>query len=236
MMSQIIKRNFLLLALITLAQVASANNMLLDRMIVYFEPDKPLRQDIRVSNISSENLYLQTEIYEVIEPGAKNEELVRVTNPDKMKLLTTPQKSVITPNGQRSVRLVSLETPKEQEKVYRITFRPVTANADTETTGIQLLIAYQALVFVRPKNPYYKITAKKEGKKITFTNEGNSNVFLRNGRQCPVGKKPLTCTDINDEGRLYAGKSLTIDLPEKKGEVSFGIYNGKEEKRQIFSL
>ena len=224
-----------LLTSLLIAPVISAN-MLLDRMIVYFEPGNQPRQDIRVTNLSDENLFLQTEIYKVVNPGAENEERIRITNPDEMKLLATPQKSIVAPRGRRTVRLVNLETPKETEDVYRITFRPVTGEVEANQNAIQLLIAYQALIFVRPEKPVYKVTASRDGDRVTFTNKGNSNVILRNGEQCSGAAKEGDCVEITAGGRIYAGQSLTLDLPAKGELVRFGMFDGTREQRQEFRL
>ncbi|UYM13926.1 fimbrial biogenesis chaperone [Endozoicomonas euniceicola] len=219
-----------------LASPFASANMLLDRMIVYFEPGKQPRQDIRVTNVSEDNLFLQTEIYKVVNPGAENEQRIRITNPDEMKLLATPQKSIVAPGGRRTVRLVSLETPKETEDVYRITFRPVTGDVEANQNAIQLLIAYQALIFIRPEKPVYELVAKREGDKVTFTNKGNSNVILRNGEQCLSAKDEDDCVEITSGGRIYAGQSLTLDLPGKGKLVRFGMFDGTREQRQEFRL
>lgn len=219
-----------------LAAPFASGNMLLDRMIVYFEPGNQPRQDIRVTNVSDDNLFLQTEIYKVVNPGAENEERIRITNPDDMKLLATPQKSIVAPRGRRTVRLVNLETPKDTEDVYRITFRPVTGDVEANQNAIQLLIAYQALIFVRPENPVYEVTAKRDGNKVTFTNKGNSNVILRNGEQCSGAEQEGDCVEITSGGRIYAGQSLTLDLPGKGELVRFGMFDGTREQRQEFSL
>lgn len=224
-----------LIATLLATPIASAN-MLLDRMIVYFEPGNQLRQDIRVTNVSDDNLFLQTEIYKVINPGAENEERIRVTNPDEMKLLATPQKSIVAPRGRRTVRLVNLETPKDKEEVYRITFRPVTGDVEASQNAIQLLIAYQALIFVRPENPVYEVVAKRDGDRVTFTNKGNSNVILRNGELCSGAAREDDCVEITAGGRIYAGQSLTLDLPAKGELVRFGMFDGTREQRQEFRL
>ena len=231
-------RTGLILTGILFVPAVSANQMLLDRMVVYFEPGQQPRQDIRVTNVGQDNLYLQTEVYKVMNPGEKNEELIRVVDPDKMKLLTTPQKSIVRPKGQRSVRLVNLETPKDKESVYRITFRPVTAQvkSENEQNAIQLLVAYQALVFIKPEKPVYKVVAKRVNNEVVFTNSGNSNVVLRNGEQCLTVAKEAECRDIPDIGRIYAGQSIALDLPGKEKHVKFGVYDGSEEKQQVFTL
>lgn len=228
----------LILAFITgLMAVPVVNaNMLLDRMIVYFEPGSQPRQDIRVTNISDDNLFLQTEIYKVVNPGAENEERIRITNPDDMKLLTTPQKSIVAPGARKTVRLVNLETPKDLEEVYRITFRPVTGDVEANQNAIQLLIAYQALIFVRPEKPVYEVVASREGDKVTFTNKGNSNVILRNGEQCSGTAREGNCVEITAGGRIYSGQSLTLELPAKGDLVRFGMFDGTREQRKEFRL
>lgn len=209
-------------------------SMSLDKMVVYFEPGQPPRQDIMVSNPDPENLYLQTEVYKVINPGGENEERIRITDPDKLKLLATPQKAVIPPNGRKTVRLVSLETPGTDEAVYRVTFRPVVGDVKATQTAIKLLIAYQALVFIRPANPKYDIVAKWKDNKIVFTNKGNMNAVLRNGQFC-TSKKDVSCKPLSESTRLYAGQSWTLELPDTKGYVRYGLFDGRFEKTRTFS-
>lgn len=78
-------------------------SMSLDRVIVYFKPDQLPRQDVVASNPDSENLYLQTEVYKVLNPGTEQEERIRVSDPSQVKLLATPGKAIIPPNGRKSV-------------------------------------------------------------------------------------------------------------------------------------
>ncbi|GAA4652663.1 hypothetical protein GCM10023116_49470 [Kistimonas scapharcae] len=223
--------------LVTLLSVTAPSlhaSMSLDKMIVYFEPGQPPRQDIMVTNPDPENLYLQTEVYKVVNPGQENEERIRITDPDKLKLLATPQKAIIPPNGRKTVRLVSLETPNAKEEVYRVTFRPVVGDIQATQTAIKLLIAYQALVFIRPANPKYDVVAEWKGNKIVFTNQGNMNAVLRNGKFC-TSKKDDSCTPLSEGTRLYAGQSWTLELPNAKGYVRYGLFDGQFEKTKIFS-
>ncbi|WP_448218247.1 fimbrial biogenesis chaperone [Endozoicomonas sp. 2B-B] len=225
----------ILLALAPLAITLNAfGAMSLDKMIVYFEPNKSPRQDIVVTNPDKENLYLQTEVYKVVNPGTKQEERVRITDPSELKLLSTPQKTIVAPNSRKTVRLVSLETPKTTESVYRVTFKPVVGDLEATQNAIKLLIAYQALVFVRPENPEYKVTARREKDSITFTNSGNVNVVLRNGQFCSDQKGKRQCSDIDEIKRLYAGQSWTLKIPSSKTQVEYGLFNGSTEERKKF--
>ncbi|MGB1270632.1 MAG: fimbrial biogenesis chaperone, partial [Endozoicomonas sp.] len=185
---------------------SSVATMSLDRMIVYFKPDKLPRQDVIVSNPDKENLYLQTEVYKVVHPGTDKEERIRVTDPSAVKLLATPNKAIIPPNSRKTVRLVSLETPADKELVYRVTFRPVVGDLEAKRTAIKLLVAYQTLVFVRPKNPEYKVAASVSKGAMRFTNSGNINVVLRNGKYC-TSNQPDSCTNLGEGSRIYAGES-----------------------------
>ena len=235
-------RAFLLPCLLLSAGLASAG-VQLDRVIVYFDADKLPRQDILVTNPDQEPLYLETEIFKVENPGASNEERVRITDPDKMQLLATPGKSIVAPGGRKTVRLVSLNPAPKVEEVYRITFRPVVGELEATQTAVKILIAYQVLAFIRPDKAFFDVSSKLEGKKITFSNTGNMNVVLRNGRFC-TSKKEESCTEITAGNRIYAGQSWSLDLPEKalagkgksKGLIRYGLFNGRDEVAKDFPL
>ena len=211
----------------------------LDRIIVYFEPDELPRQDMLVTNPDPENLYLQTEVYNVINPGTDKEEQVLATDPSQIKLLATPAKSVIPPNSRKTVRLVSLEKPKDKEAVYRVTFRPVVGEQEATQSGVKILIAYQALIFVRPDNPAYNVSARVEGDRVVFSNSGNMHAVLRNGQYCQ-NDNPESCTPLADTGRVYARESWTMPLPEGaakgKGYIDYGLFDGEFEETQRFTL
>ncbi|USE39346.1 molecular chaperone [Endozoicomonas sp. SCSIO W0465] len=225
----------LLTALMLSAQAHAA--LSLDRVIVYFKPDELPRQDVVVFNPDPENLYLQTEVYHVINPGTEQEERVRVTDPEKLKLLATPAKAIIPPNSRKTVRLVSLETPQDKELVYRVTFRPMVGELEAQQTAIKILVAYQALVFVRPQNPEYNVAATVSNGKMMFINSGNMNVVLRNGKYC-ISED--ICTNLDDGTRIYAGGSWEMPLPEGsapgRGYIQYGMFDGEFEEAQRFAL
>ncbi len=211
----------------------------LDRIIVYFDPNEIPRQDMIVTNPDPENLYLQTEVYNVINPGTDQEEHVLATDPSQIKLLATPAKSVIPPNSRKTVRLVSLEKPKDKEAVYRVTFKPVVGDQEATQSGVKILIAYQALIFVRPDNPVYNISAKVEGDQVVFSNSGNMHAVLRNGQYCQ-NDNPGSCTSLAETGRVYAKESWTMPLPDGaakgRGYIDYGLFDGEFEETQRFVL
>ena len=74
-----------------------------------------------------------------------------------------------------------------------------------------------------------------------FTNEGNMNVMLRNGRHCK-NEKESSCVNLGEENRIYPGQSWKMPLSkeiQKKGEqgyIVFGLFDGSDEKSQKFPL
>ncbi len=233
--------------LVFLAATASAG-VQLDKMIVYFNSNKLPRQDILVTNPDKDVLYLETEIFKVENPGADNEKRVQITDPDKMQLLATPDKSIVPAGGRKTVRLINLDKPPKVEEVYRITFRPVVGDLEAKQTAVKILIAYQVLAFVRPDKPFYDVAAKSNKNTMTFTNGGNMNVVLRNGRYCPKSvsrkasfeKKKKQCIELTEGSRIYAGQNwnlpLTKEQKKRGGFIEYGLFDGENEEAKQFSI
>ncbi|MGI9275300.1 MAG: fimbrial biogenesis chaperone [Endozoicomonas sp.] len=222
----------LLLSVITSTGMASP--MVVDRMIVYFEPNGARRQDVVVSNREDQPLYLDTVVKKVLSPGLKDEKQVPITDPAELKFLVAPKRSVIAPRGRKAVRLVNLETPSDREAVYRVTFSPVPGSQRLRPNTVAVVISYEVLVFVRPLQPQYKLVASRQGTTITLTNQGNSNVMLLNGQFCLGQKSQRQCTELEQGIRLYTGQNRTLELPGKNGEVEYWYFDGHKERRQIF--
>ena len=202
--------NLITLFLILLFITGLANaNMSLDRMVVDFRPDDAHHKDIQVFNKDKNNIFVNINVVEVLKPGNSDEQRVPVKDAKKIALIATPQKLIVPANSQKAVRLVTLEDAGKTDRVFRVTFSPAVGKLKAKTSGIKLLIAYQALVIVRPNQPVAKIVAERKGKKITLRNTGNTNVMLQNGKQCnPSAKKQCEKFDTR---RLYAGNTWGIN-------------------------
>ncbi len=204
-------------------------NMVLSEAIIHFEPGKPLRKDIEVENPSSENLYVEITPAVVEEPGTKSEKRITITDPRKSGLLVTPNKIVVPPGGRKLVRLVSLEPLGEKERVYRVTFKPVVGDLETEQIGIKVLIGYEVLILMQPANPDPNLIVNRNGKTLSFANEGNTNVLLREGKQCATSKSTHSdeCESLRGK-RLYPGNNWSVELPYNKPveyQISIGTKN-----------
>ncbi len=207
-------------------------NMVLSEAIIHFEPGKPLRKDIEVENPSDENLYIEITPSVVEEPGTEGEHRITIVDPRESGLLVTPNKLVIPPGGRKLVRIVSLQPLGDKERVYRVTFKPVIGDLETEHIGVKILVGYEVLVLMQPAEPDPNLIADRSGKKIFFENKGNTNVLLREGKQCPEGVADDSekCERLAGK-RLYPGNSWSVDLPYDKAvdyQMSMGTKNSVE--------
>jgi len=192
-------------------------NMVLSEAIVHFEPGKPLRKDIEVENPGSENLYVEITPAVVSSPGTENEQRIAITDPRESGLLVTPNKLVIPPGGRKLVRLVSLEPLGNKERVYRVTFKPVVGDIESDHIGIKVMIGYEVLVLMQPASPDPNLVTKRNGTSLSLQNKGNTNVLLREGKQCPdgVAQDSEKCESVRGK-RLYPGNSWSVNLPYNK--------------------
>lgn len=209
--------------------------MVLDRSILVFEGDDGGRQDVEVTNTGAENLYLDTEILRVTDPGTEQETRVEVEDPDAAGLLVTPARMVVPPGGRRLVRVVTLEKPGETDRIHRVNLLPVVPPLTAETTAVKVVVAYQLLVIQRPRDPQPDLQWTRESDRIRFRNQGNTNVLLYNGNQCPEGVDPGSedCVEIGVARRLYAGNEWVLDLP-LAAPVEFTATVGKRNVRRRF--
>ncbi|WP_066966806.1 molecular chaperone [Microbulbifer sp. Q7] len=201
--------------------------MSLDKMIVYLKSVPNARDDIVVRNPDDAPLYLQTEIFRVENPGAENQTLVPVTDPKDFKLLVSPSKAVIAPGEERRFRLMSIESNVDSEKVYRVTFRPVVGEIQTEATGLKLLVAFQAVVFVQPVNGQFDLALSGSGSRRQLKNTGNVNVEISSAAYC---SSPSQCENIGPLGRVYPGGEKTVELPGERGHIEVRAFDGKEAR------
>ncbi len=193
-------------------------NMQISDAIIHFEPGKPLRKDIEVENTGDETIYVQVEPMIVHSPGTEDEERKTFKDPREAGLLVTPNKIVIPPKGRKLVRFVVLKQPKEKDAVYRVNFKPVSNGLTGEDNqiGVKIVIAYQVLVLVQPPKPTPNLIVKREGNTLKFKNKGNTNVLLREGKQCPSDNaKEEDCARLSGN-RVYAGNEWSIDLPSSR--------------------
>lgn len=188
--------------------------MSLSRAVVVFQPGEAQRQDIIVRNPDSEPLYVRVEAAEIVNPGKPDQQRKVAREAEDIDLLVTPNRLVLQPGQEKAVRLVNLKPAGETERVYRVQLTPVVGKIETEAKlAIKVVVAYDTLVVVEPAKPRPSLLARREGRRLTFTNDGNVYALLTNGKQCPVENAAEDQCMALQGTRIYPGVEWSIDLP-----------------------
>jgi P pilus assembly chaperone PapD len=185
--------------------------------ILEFKAEDLPRADVIVSNKGNQDDYVKVVPYAVVDPGTTKEHNVVIRNPEQGGLLVTPQRLVIPPHQQRSIRFMLTEVAPTKDKIYRVDVTPVAQQLlpnyhfkqGGKTIGVQILIGYGILAIVRPVHPHGEVELHREGKTLFLHNVGNTNVLASVNSQC-IDKH---CTPVNKSTRLYADNRWQIELP-----------------------
>lgn len=209
-----------LLLLVTGLQVQAEMN--LSTSIVELKEGAARRDDVIVFNSGSDTLYVSVEPLQVLQPGTDEERRERIVDPQAAGLLVTPNKLIVPPGGRKTVRMVALET-SDQERIFRVNFTPIAPPLELEEGSgaqIQVIVAYQVLVMSRASAPAQSFKATREGARLRIINDGNSNLLLTEGLQCPSEAQLETregCATLPSR-RLYAGNDWVTELPLAEGD------------------
>ena len=226
-----IRLRFLLFIALSTIALTSVADMFVDRSIVVFDPDSQPKQDVKVRNTGTDNIYVQVDVLAVSRPGEDDEVREKVSDPKLLKLIATPNKLVIPPGGQKLVRIVNLQASNDVERIYRINVTPIVAPLDDDNSQLRIVVAYQILTIILPDLPDSKLEVVRDGKQITISNTGNANILFSDGIQCKVDD-PNTCEELTTK-RLYAGNTWTLPLPFD-APVSFSVRDYEGIKKQVF--
>lgn len=208
-----IKRLFLFCFIFAGLMNTASANMVVSNSIIHFGPDQPGREDVEIENPTSEPMYIQVAPSVVRNPGTDAETREPITNPRQAGLLVSPNKLVIPPGGRKLVRFVNLNPMASEEQVYRVAITPVVDKVSANETGVKILIGYEVLVLTQPVNARPGLVAERRGKTLSFRNEGNTNVLLREGYQCPPDTEDKEQCEPLSGKRIYPGNQWSIDLP-----------------------
>jgi len=209
---------------------AAHAELVLSQLIVELQPGKQMRDDLEMWNNSPERVYVALEPREIVDPSLPTQRERREPDPEKLGLLVSPGRAILEPGGRRLVRLATLLPGSDREHVYRVTVKPVVGGIDASDTGLKILVGYDVLVLVRPERPVAGVTATRNGRKLTFTNNGNVSVELMSGKQCDGSRG--RCTDLPGK-RLYAGGSWTVELGSE-GPAEYVLRSPGKMDRRIF--
>ncbi len=204
--------SLLLLSLTTIFQPASAD-MIVDNSIIQFEPGKSARQDISVTNNGDKPLYIKVTPSVIRNPGTARQSREKIINPKTAGLLVSPNKLVIAPGGRKLIRFVNLDPRRDTEGIYRVTIEPVTSKLIAQETGLKVMIGYEILVLAQPRKPVPELLVERTGHNLIMVNNGNTDIYLFQGKQCPAEESGSSeCANLRDR-RLYPGNRWEFALP-----------------------
>ena len=221
--SRITARSLLCWALLLIAPLSHAD-IFVDRAIVRLGADTATREDVKVINNGGEVGYVQVDVFEVRDPGTEQEERIKVTDPDAVKLIASPSKLMIPANSQKLVRIVNLDPTSTQERIYRINITPVLPPLEQEESSVvRIVVAYQLLVIADPVQPQELLDITRSGYRLVVRNTGNTNVLFSDGKQCEVNGED--CVEIPAH-RVYPGNNWEVKL-EKDQPATFKLTSFK---------
>ena len=216
--------------LIAFGAARAGADIFLSDLVVDLQAGKQARDHIEVWNNGADKAYVAIEPREILKPGTASEGVRTDPDPEKLGLLVTPARMILEPGERKIIRLVSLAPPSNQERVYRVTVKPVATDVQSTSSGLKILVGYDVLVLVRPATAASSVSASRSGRTLTFTNGGNVSVELVDGRQCDSSR--THCTDLPGK-RLYAGatwsEQLGSDLP-----VEYTVRAPGQVTRRVF--
>ncbi|HJR82857.1 MAG TPA: fimbria/pilus periplasmic chaperone [Sphingomicrobium sp.] len=197
-------------ALATLAATPAWADLVLSDLIVELAPGKQVRRDVEVWNNSPERAFVSVDPREVVNPGLQSQSIRQDPDPERLGLLASPRRMILEPGQRKLLRIASLSSDETREHVYRVMVKPVVADVQSDDSGLKVMVGYDVLVLVRPVQPVFNVTGARSGRRLTFTNSGNTSVEIVDGRQCRDGR--AQCSDLPGK-RLYPGVTWSVDLP-----------------------
>lgn len=209
---------YLLFPVLLACSLPSQADLIVSRSIVEMAHGETRADLVLINSDDTETLYVQVEPYQVQSPGEDNQQLVAIAAGDDKGLLVTPNRLAIPPGGRSLVRMLSLDTEGEHERIYRINFMPVTPPVEVEPatdedvrSKLEVVVAYQVLLIIQPQTPVAVHEHAREGIRAQFRNGGNANYLLTDGEQC----NPLDAADCRQlpDHRVYPGNTWVTELP-----------------------
>ncbi|AMN46917.1 hypothetical protein ACG33_07370 [Steroidobacter denitrificans] len=184
--------------------------MVLDKIEVELGAERRY-DDIEITNLGTEPLYIQIAPSRIQHPGRPDEKRISPRDPESLGLLVTPMRLIVQPRERHRVRIVALNPQPVLDEVFRVAIKPVVGSIESDqTAAVKVVVAYDVLVLVRPADANADIQSRRTGHVLMIENLGNSCAVLHDGRQCDASQQD--CRTLPAQ-RLYAGGKFRVELP-----------------------
>ena len=205
------KRCFFSFCLMCFSSTAALANLSLDKVVIRFEQGARPVDNIAVKNNSDDFIKVTAVVYEVINPGQENEEIVKTRD-----LTVAPKAFELKARESRVARVVLRRFPKDVEKIFRINFVPdkagmvQEASKEGKSIKVSIVIGMGALITAAPSESKPNLVFERKDGKILFTNKGNVTSQLQRGDFCNEDRSE--CIPLGGK-RIYPGASWTMEVP-----------------------
>jgi P pilus assembly chaperone PapD len=206
-----------------LATSAAMAQLSLSQLVVELGSGDGASADVEILNTGPERAFVAVDPREIIAPGTSAEAPRFDPDPEKLGLLVSPARIILEPGQRRLLRIAALAF-RDQERVYRVTVKPVTGPLKSESSGLKVLVGYDMLVLVRPAKLNPHVSGERLGSSLALKNDGNVSVELDDGKECD--SSPSNCRPLPG-GRLYAGAQKMIQI-NPNGRISYKMKIGRK--------
>lgn len=164
--------------------------------------------------------FIEVTAREILNPGSTPEQAHRAADPRSLGLLAAPSRVALAAGEQRSLRINSLEAPRDRDRVWRVLIKEVAGPLQAQSSGVAVLLGYDVLVIQRPPAARAEIQVARSGSELTVKNQGNSFALLIDGRQCVSDAE--SCKEVTG-ARLYPGQTRTLTAGDALAKVQFKL-------------
>ena len=202
--------------------------LVLSQLVVDLGADSRQRDDVEIWNNSDERTYVVVEPSEILNAGKSSQVRHQEPDPEKRGLLVSPTRMILEPGQRKNVRIARIGTDTDRERVYRVTVKPVVGDLATEDSGLKVLVGYDVLVLLRPRESHPVLNSSRSGGSLVFRNDGNASLELVDGKQCEASTR--RCIELPGK-RLYSGAEWSQPLKLNSPVEYTIISNGKSVRR-----
>jgi P pilus assembly chaperone PapD len=183
-----------------------------------------------LTNTGATPTFIEVTAREILNPGQAPEQANRGPDPRSLGLLAAPSRLALSPGEQRSLRINSLEAPRDHDRVWRVLVKEVSGPVQAKSSGVAVLLGYDILVIQRPGAARPDIHVTRSGGTLTIENLGNSFALLMDGRQCPSGAD--SCKEVVG-ARIYPGQTRTLMASDAVAKIEFKLRLPGGEARTV---
>jgi P pilus assembly chaperone PapD len=195
---------------------ASANVMVYP-MTLKINYENANKNQFKIFSKSDKTQYLKVYVAQVVNPATPQEHETPISIMSGTGIIASPQKIILPPGGEHTVRVRSLSTPNK-EILYRVYVEPVTAEdseyKENNAASVGINLTWGVLVYSPPASPISNLSVNiKNG---TLENTGNIHTWVKDISLCS-GSTPDTCRKTKVEKSLYP--DLSMPLPSVNFEA-----------------